>query len=170
MDFEFLGNTSGNPVTLQTNLTSKFLCRWFVDNKVIRVFHNVSNETGVPYPVGKPLAIQCSIWDGGEWATQGGRVKLNYSYAPFVVHYEGFDGVHGCQACPASPVTACDNKTEFPECYDSDKYWFLHQEEPTKRQIEQLKKHHRKYIVYDYCQDRMRFPSGLPDECQFNSY
>jgi len=145
------------------------VCRWFVDDKVIRVFHNKSQEIHVPYPVSRPMAIQCSIWDGSEWATQGGRVKINYTYAPFVAQYEGFGGVDGCPACPATPATACDN-VDISSCSDATKYWFLRQEELTKQQIKQLKKHRAKYIVYDYCTDTGRFPSGLPLECPYNSY
>ncbi|KAG0610824.1 hypothetical protein M758_7G094500 [Ceratodon purpureus] len=197
MDFEFLGNTSGNPITLQTNvylngvgnreqhhylsfdptaafhkyslLWNQHLIIWFVDDKVIRVFHNKTQEVGVPFPVNRPMAVQCSIWDGSDWATQGGRVKLNYTYAPFVAQYEGFGGVDGCQACPATPSTACDTADLSP-CSDAKKYWFLEQQELTAKQIKQLQKHQKKYIVYDYCTDAKRFPEGMPEECRYNKF
>lgn len=142
-------------------------CRWSVDDKPIRVFHNKSQVINVHYPVSRPMAIQCSIWDGSEWATQGGRVKINYTYAPFVTQYRGFGGVDGCSPCPATPGTACDN-ADISFCSDSSKYWYLAQQKLTDSQIKQLKKHRSKYIVYDYCTDTRRFPLGLPLECPYN--
>jgi xyloglucan:xyloglucosyl transferase len=148
---------------------ASYLCRWIVDDEVIRVFHNKTRETGVAFPVSRPMAVQCSIWDGSEWATQGGRVRLNYSDAPFVAQYEGFGGVDGCQACLGIPSTACDD-ADLSSCSDAHKYWFLAQAELTQKQIQQLQKHSNKYLVYDYCTDAKRFPEGIPAECPYNTF
>ncbi|KAG0559794.1 hypothetical protein KC19_10G129500 [Ceratodon purpureus] len=193
-DFEFLGNVSGQPITLQTNmylngggnreirhylpfdptldfhkyslLWNENLIIWYVDDQVIRVHHNRSN---VPYPTLRPMAVQASLWNGSDWATQGGKVKLNISDAPFILQYEGFNGVDGCQACDTYPMTdpssACTNP-DISHC--SSGYWFNEQEELTSDQVAQLQAHTDQYVIYHYCKDYYRFPNGYPPECAYN--
>ncbi|GFP99455.1 probable xyloglucan endotransglucosylase/hydrolase protein 25 [Phtheirospermum japonicum] len=122
IDFEFLGNSSGNPYTLHTNVFSQgrgdreqqfFL--WFdptadfhtytivwnpkciiflVDNIPIREFKNTEN-LGVPYLKNQPMRIYSSLWNAEEWATQHGRVKTNWTLAPFTASYRNFSA-DGC--------------------------------------------------------------------------
>ncbi|KAG0595029.1 hypothetical protein M758_UG132600 [Ceratodon purpureus] len=195
IDFEFLGNTTGNPITLQTNvymdgagfraqqhylpfdpaadfheyslLWNQHLIIWFVDDKVIRVFHNKSNEIATHYPMSKPMQVQATIWtelnQTNDWATQGGRVHIDFAYAPFVAQYEGFGGVDGCPVCAATPPTACNN---LSVCSDASKYWFQQQEYLTEEQVNQLKDHRQNHVISDYC----RRSEGAPEECPYNSF
>ncbi|PIA58408.1 hypothetical protein AQUCO_00500378v1 [Aquilegia coerulea] len=132
-DFEFLGNTTGEPYLVQTNVyvngvgnREQRLSLWFdpskdfhaysilwnqhqvvflVDETPIRVFTN-KEKKGVPFPKDQPMGIYSSIWNADDWATQGGRVKTDWSHAPFVASYKGFD-INGCE-CPIS-TNAVDN-------------------------------------------------------------
>jgi hypothetical protein len=145
------------------------MSRWFVDDSVIRVFNNESAAANTAYPSTKPMAVQCSIWDGSAWATQGGLVKLNFSYAPFVARYQGFNGVDGCPVCSVQPTTACDNIVDYSNCTNPT-LWYNQQTQLTDAQILQLQTHRQTNLTYDYCKDTNRFPAGLPKECPYNSY
>ncbi|KAJ9565062.1 hypothetical protein OSB04_001028 [Centaurea solstitialis] len=76
-----------------------------------RVFKNNVNK-GVRYPIG-PMQVIVSLWDGSDWATDGGRAKTNYSNGPFQAHFQDFD-IDGCPSIPTVP-----NK----DCYSSKYRW-----------------------------------------------
>nr|PNR48387.1 hypothetical protein PHYPA_012863 [Physcomitrium patens] len=184
MDFEFLGNVTGEPITLQTNLYlngkggrevrhylqfdpaadfhkysllwNKHIIIWYVDDKVIRVHHN---KPDVPFPLVRPMSVLASLWNGSSWATQGGKEELNISHVPFVLQYEGFGGVDGCFACPTNPFTDpspnCINP-DLSQC-NSDSYSWNAQDSLTTKQIEELNSHSRDYVIYNYCKDDLRF-------------
>ncbi|XP_057781040.1 xyloglucan endotransglucosylase/hydrolase protein 3-like isoform X1 [Salvia miltiorrhiza] len=185
IDFEFLGNREGKPITLQTNVfaegmgdreqrtllwfdptadfhTYKLLWNlhqivFYVDNIPIRVFRN-KQDIGVPYP-NQPMRIQVSLWNGEDWATDGGKTKIDWSHAPFVAHFQGF----GFGACPVPK-----NTIDVEGCYDSkywwngSKYWKLSGKE--QRLFEEVRD---KYMNYDYCNDTNRHAT-TPPECEFN--
>ncbi|MFS7985578.1 putative xyloglucan:xyloglucosyl transferase [Helianthus anomalus] len=70
----------------------KFLdsCRFMIDNIPIRVFNN--NEAyGVPYPKSQPMRVYGSLWNADDWATQGGRVKTDWTKVPFTASYRKFN-------------------------------------------------------------------------------
>ncbi|THG07484.1 hypothetical protein TEA_010391 [Camellia sinensis var. sinensis] len=106
IDFEFLGNLSGDPYIVHTsnvftqgkgNREQQFYL-WFdptrnfhtysivwtsqqiiflVDNTPIRVFKN-GESIGVPFPKNQPMKIYSSLWNADDWATRGGPVKADY--------------------------------------------------------------------------------------------
>ncbi|PIA58410.1 hypothetical protein AQUCO_00500378v1 [Aquilegia coerulea] len=84
---------------------NEFDFEFLVDETPIRVFTN-KEKKGVPFPKDQPMGIYSSIWNADDWATQGGRVKTDWSHAPFVASYKGFD-INGCE-CPIS-TNAVDN-------------------------------------------------------------
>eukprot|EP00250_Pteridium_aquilinum_P005634 c15700_g1_i1 orf=463-1356(-) len=181
LDFEFLGNTSGEPYILQTNvythgiggreqrinlwfdptedfhaysfLWNKNQTMFLVDDVPIRVFKNIEKE-GVPYLNSQAMGIYSSIWNGDEWATQGGRVKIDWADAPFVASYRGFN-VDACEQgqsqCPGS------------SWWSQDPYTSL-----SPSQLSNLQKVKQNYMVYDYCLDSSRYPT-TPIECALNS-
>ncbi|XP_038996412.1 xyloglucan endotransglucosylase/hydrolase protein 2-like isoform X2 [Hibiscus syriacus] len=185
LDFEFLGNKEGKPITLQTNVFAdgvgdreQRVVLWFdptadfhnyqilwnqhqivfyVDDIPIRVFKN-NKGIGVGYP-SQVMRIEASLWDGDSWATDGGRTKTNWTMAPFKAHFQGFH-INGC---PKSDPSSNNNSNQ--ECFspnywwNSQKYWTLDSKQ--KGQFENVR---RKYVNYDYCSDRHRYPVP-PPEC-----
>ncbi|KAJ0082292.1 hypothetical protein Patl1_10244 [Pistacia atlantica] len=109
IDFEFLGNSSGEPYIVHTNVytqgkgnreqqfylwfdpTKKFHTYsivwnpqriiFLVDNIPIREYNN-EEAIGVPFPSKQPMRVYSSLWDADQWATRGGLVKTNWSNAP----------------------------------------------------------------------------------------
>ncbi|KAL3532840.1 hypothetical protein ACH5RR_006361 [Cinchona calisaya] len=185
IDFEFLGNSTGNPYTLHTNVFSQgkgnreqqfFL--WFdptedfhtysflwnpkcivlyVDGVPIREFKNMES-IGVPYPKDQPMRIYSSLWDAEEWATQHGRVKTDWTLAPFTASYRNFNA-EACIWSPRTRKSSCDSTSESNS-------WLT--EELDFKSREKMVELQKKHMVYNYCEDRWRFPEGLGPEC--NSY
>ncbi|KAJ4955149.1 hypothetical protein NE237_011932 [Protea cynaroides] len=180
LDFEFLGNKKGKPYTLQTNVfangqgnrerrfflwfdptadfhTYKILWNqhqivFFVDTVPITVFKNNTN-IGVNYP-SQPMQVVTSLWNGENWATDGGETKIDWSQAPFKVQFQGFN-IDGC--------TSQNSNTRL--CYSSSYWWNSEKygalDSIQERAYEDVK---RKYMTYDYCSDTTRHPTP-PPEC-----
>lgn len=164
LDFEFLGNSSGEPYILQTNVFSngvggreQRIYLWFdpsadfhsysiawskqrilfmVDGTPIRVFSN-NEVVGVPYLSKQPLRVFSSIWNGDSWATRGGLVKINWAHAPFIASYRNFQ--------------ATSNNQLTTDCLDTG----------MRDKLQWVKKN---FMVYDYCTDRARYATS-PAEC-----
>ncbi|GMP69601.1 hypothetical protein CsSME_00028800 [Camellia sinensis var. sinensis] len=126
---EFLGNLSGDPYIVHTNVFTQGkgnreqqFYLWFdptrnfhtysivwtsqqiiflVDNTPIRVFKN-GESIGVPFPKNQPMQIYSSLWNADDWATRGGLVKADWTKAPFTAYYRGFN----VQTCTGS-CTPC---------------------------------------------------------------
>ncbi|KAK9130360.1 hypothetical protein Sjap_010847 [Stephania japonica] len=180
LDFEFLGNRTGQPYTVQTNVFAsgkgereQRVNLWFdpsrefhdysilwnkrhiifsVDDIPIRVYKN-NVARGVPYPLSQPMGIYSTLWEADNWATRGGLEKIDWTKAPFYAYYRDFD-IEGCTA--AGPA----------ECGRASNNWW---DGPTYQQLDPVQA--RKYrwvrvnhMVYDYCTDRSRFPVP-PPEC-----
>lgn len=64
-----------------------------MDDIPIRVHKNIISK-GVVY-LSKTMQGIVSLWDGSNWATDGGRTKVNYSNAPFQAHFQDFN-IDGC--------------------------------------------------------------------------
>ncbi|OEL13466.1 putative xyloglucan endotransglucosylase/hydrolase protein 23 [Dichanthelium oligosanthes] len=178
IDFEFLGNASGEPYTVHTNVYSQgkggreqqfrmwfdptkdfhtYSVLWnpthiafYVDGTPIRDFRNRASTAGVPFPTTQPMRVYASVWDAEEWATQGGRVKTDWSKAPFVASYQGF----AASGCTAPDAAACAR---------SNGAWMS--QELDASGMEQLRRVQATYMIYDYCTDKYRFPQGPPPEC-----
>ncbi|MCO5561888.1 hypothetical protein L7F22_015513 [Adiantum nelumboides] len=157
LDFEFLGNESGQPIIVQTNVFAngvggreQRIYLWFdpttdfhtytiswtpqqivflVDGTPIRVFKKTA---GQPYLDKQAMSIYSSIWNADNWATRGGLVKTNWAHAPFVTSYRNFQ----VKSAPTS-LSVDYNKLSWVK---------------------------KNYMVYDYCFDRARYHS-LPTDC-----
>ncbi|XP_042516469.1 xyloglucan endotransglucosylase/hydrolase protein 9-like [Macadamia integrifolia] len=187
-DFEFLGNTTGEPYLVQTNIyvngvgnREQRLNLWFdptkdfhsysllwnqrqvvflVDETPIRVFTNKERQ-GVAFPKDQAMGVYSSIWNADDWATQGGRVKTDWTHAPFVASYKGFQ-IDACEC----PVTAAVEEN-VKRCSASDKgYWWDNpvMSELSLHQSHQLMWVRANHLVYDYCMDSSRF-TVAPPEC-----
>ncbi|GMN52119.1 hypothetical protein TIFTF001_021267 [Ficus carica] len=182
IDFEFLGNSTGEPYTLHTNVFSQGKGNreqqfhlWFdptadfhtysilwnpqhivfsVDNTPIRKFKNLESK-GVPYPKNQPMRIYSSLWNADDWATRGGLVKTDWSQAPFTASYRNFKA----NACVwSSGASSCGS-------YSVNSNSWMSQELDSAGE-EKLKWVQKNYMIYNYCTDAKRFPQGFPPECQ----
>ncbi|KAI0498760.1 hypothetical protein KFK09_019652 [Dendrobium nobile] len=191
-DFEFLGNTTGEPYLVQTNIyvngignREQRIDLWFnptadfhsysilwnqkqvvflVDETPIRVFLN-QEAKGVAFPGYQSMGVYNSLWKGDGWATQGGRVKTNWSHSPFIVTYRALT-IDGCEVDVEAAVD-----DEVRRCGESDwgkegRYWWKApvMQKLTVHQLHQLIWVRAKHLIYDYCFDYARFPTA-PPEC-----
>ncbi|OMP10289.1 Glycoside hydrolase, family 16 [Corchorus olitorius] len=181
IDFEFLGNVSGQPYILHTNVfcqgkgnREQQFYLWFdptadfhtysilwnpqriifyVDGIPIREFKNLE-YLGIPFPRNQKMRLYSTLWNADDWATMGGRVKTDWSQAPFKASYKNFKA----RACVSS-------STGSTYCGPDKNAWFW--EELNFGKKGQMKWVRDNYMVYDYCKDTNRFPQGLPTECAF---
>ncbi|KAL6629484.1 hypothetical protein ACP70R_029249 [Stipagrostis hirtigluma subsp. patula] len=186
IDFEFLGNETGQPYTIHTNVyadgvgdkemqfkpwfdpTSGYhnytiswspcMIVWYVDSVPIRVFRNYQASHGVAFPTSRPMYGYSSIWSADDWATQGGRVKTDWSRAPFVANYQNIHldvcecySYGGCgSGCPAAYRGGC--QLSYAE----------------QGQMQWVQNSSR---IYDYCVDYKRWKNGQkPVECDLRQY
>ncbi|KAK4487125.1 hypothetical protein RD792_006440 [Penstemon davidsonii] len=182
IDFEFLGNATGEPYTVHTNVYAQGKGNkeqqfqlWFdptatfhtysivwnqqriifmVDNIPIRVFNNYES-IGIPFPKNQPMRVYCSLWNADDWATQGGRVKTDWTKAPFVASYRNFN-INGCvsgSTCGSQSTDSFNTQAWQTQGLDANGRNRL-------RWVQQ------KHMVYNYCNDRPRFPQGFSEECK----
>ncbi|XBH98765.1 hypothetical protein VPH35_128230 [Triticum aestivum] len=146
VDFEFLGNVTASPSPSRPTI--------FVDDVPIRVLRNLTGR--VPeyeFPT-KRMGIWASLWDGSDWATDRGRIKIDWNRAPFTAGYQGFD------------VDACANTSSTP-CHSSNWWWNAHRyRRLSARQWAAYENVKKTYMYYDYCADKDRFKNTtMPVEC-----
>nr|AAU89381.1 xyloglucan endotransglycosylase hydrolase 1 [Medicago truncatula] len=180
LDFEFLGNRTGQPYTVQTNIYAhgkgdreQRVNLWFdpsadfhtysilwnhhhivfyVDEVPIRVYKN-NEAKGIPYPKMQAMGVFSTLWEADNWATRGGLEKINWSKAPFYAYYKDFD-IEGC-AIPG-PTTCSTNPKNW---WEGVEYQALSAIEA--RRYRWVRMNH---VIYDYCQDKSRYPM-TPHEC-----
>ncbi|CAL2248714.1 unnamed protein product [Prunus armeniaca] len=183
IDLEFLGNSTGEPYTLHTNVYAQGqgskeqqFHLWFdptkdfhtysvvwnskriiflVDGSPIRVFNNLES-LGLPFPKNQSMKIYATFWNADDWATQGGRVKTDWSHAPFSASYRNFN-INACLGSQGSPSSSCSTST------NSSAWQNQGLNAAGRNRLRWLQ---RKFMVYDYCTDRPKFPKGLPRECK----
>ncbi|KAJ9153238.1 hypothetical protein P3X46_026702 [Hevea brasiliensis] len=161
IDLEFLGNLSGSPYTVHTNVYTQgkgnreqefdlwfdptkdfhtYSIIWnpqriiiYVDYIPIRVFEN-EEAIGVPFAKSQPMRVYGTIWDGEQWATRGGQVKTDWSGAPFTAYYRNFN-VQSANSVGNKPWLTRGITTK-------DRNW--------------LRWAKRNHMIYNYCTDRNR--------------
>ncbi|KAL5577116.1 hypothetical protein UlMin_018815 [Ulmus minor] len=172
IDFEFLGNLTGQPYTVHTNVYTQGkgereqqFYLWFdptsafhsysvdwnpqrivflVDNIPIRVFNN-HERIGVAFPNKQPMKLYSSLWNADQWATRGGLVKTDWSKAPFTAHYRNFNAISAFSAAATNPAWQSQRLDAI-----------------SRRRLRWVRQN---YMIYDYCTDLKRFPQGRPREC-----
>ncbi|KAK6142236.1 hypothetical protein DH2020_022584 [Rehmannia glutinosa] len=140
------GNSAGTVTT--------FL--FMVDNIPIRVYNN-QESIGTPFPKSQPMRVHCSLWNADDWATQGGRVKTDWTKAPFVASYRNFN-INGCVAGSGS---SCGSKSA--DSFNTEA-WRTQDLDANGRN--RLRWVQQKHMVYNYCADSNRFHQGIPAECK----
>jgi len=133
-----------------------------VDGIAIREFKNLES-IGVPFPKNQPMRIYSSLWEADDWATCGGRVKTDWTKAPFVASFRNFN----VNACAWSyGASSCKSKSGFANSISNSWIW----EELDVGRKGQMKWVRDNYMTYDYCKDSKRFPLGLPRECYVTNF
>ncbi|KMT03680.1 hypothetical protein BVRB_8g190170 [Beta vulgaris subsp. vulgaris] len=181
IDFEFLGNLSGDPYILHTNVFAQgkgnreqqfylwfdptkdyhtYSILWnplniifYVDGTPIREFKNLESK-GMSYPKSQPMWVYSSLWDAEDWATRGGIVKTDWTQAPFIASYRNYNA-QACTWSPSSSSSSCSSSSWLNQALDTSE----------QRRIEWVQKN---YMIYNYCSDSKRFPQGFPPECSLN--
>lgn len=171
VDMEFLGNVTGEPYTLHTNIFVNSVGNreqqfrlWFdptkdfhtysvewtpkniiflIDGTPIRVYKHEPSLGGT-FPTQRHMRLDGSLWNADDWATQGGRVKTDWTRAPFYAYYRNFR-VTPCAPSSPAGVASCSDEPPAPAV---------------------LQKVRAEHLLYDYCEDQNRFKdTGLPKEC-----
>ncbi|PIA25025.1 hypothetical protein AQUCO_13300020v1 [Aquilegia coerulea] len=178
--FYFLGNRTGQPYTVQTNVYAhgkgdreQRVNLWFdpaadfhtysilwnhkhvvfaVDEIPIRVYKN-NEAKGIPFPKFQPMGIYSTLWEADDWATRGGLEKIDWSKAPFYAYYKDFE----IEGCPVPGPASCASNI---------KNWW---EGPAYQQLSSIQARNYRWVrmnhvTYDYCTDKSRYPV-TPPEC-----
>ncbi|GAB4851866.1 Xyloglucan endotransglucosylase protein 1 [Ancistrocladus abbreviatus] len=189
IDFEFLGNVSGQPYTLHTNVytqgkgnreqqfrlwfdpTNNFhtysvvwyprLIIFLADNTPIRVFRN-HEAIGVPFPKNQPMRIYSSLWNADDWATQGGLIKTDWTKAPFTAFYRNFNAYACIWNGRSSSCPAASTRSFTNAAW----HWQTQNIDLDAISRRRLRWVQRYYMIYNYCTDFKRFPQGIPPECK----
>ncbi|PKA51385.1 putative xyloglucan endotransglucosylase/hydrolase protein 25 [Apostasia shenzhenica] len=176
VDFEFLGNLAGDPYVVSTNVFTQGIGNremqfhlWFdptkdfhtyailwnpihvvlyVDGIPIREFKNLEATKGIPYPKSQAMRLYGSLWNGDDWATDGGRVKIDWTRAPFTASFRNL----AADGCVSGGNSSCRSKPWMQGALDGES-------------LKKMQWAQKNYMVYDYCSDVKRFPQGLPPEC-----
>ncbi|XP_022135083.1 xyloglucan endotransglucosylase/hydrolase protein 22-like [Momordica charantia] len=185
IDFEFLGNLTGDPYTLHTNVFTNGVGKreqqfhlWFdpttdfhtysilwnpqriifkVDGTPVREFKN-EESSGVMFPTNQPMRLYSSLWNADDWATRGGLVKTDWSKAPFTAAYRNFNA----DSCVWSAGgSSCSSGAP------SGHGWLSENLDNTQQQ--RLRWVQKNFMIYNYCTDAKRFPQGFPPECSVNA-
>jgi len=127
--------------------------RFLVDGIPVRVFKNAQQQ-GIPYLSNQQLHAYGALWNGDEWATRKGQVKIDWSKAPFSAYYRSYH------------ADACVSSRGGSRCSHGRGQWWDWTFDGTM--AARLRWVRQKYLVYDYCQDQYRFPQGFPPECSIN--
>uniref|UniRef100_A0A2N9G794 Xyloglucan endotransglucosylase/hydrolase n=1 Tax=Fagus sylvatica TaxID=28930 RepID=A0A2N9G794_FAGSY len=183
IDFEFLGNLSGDPYILHTNVFCQgkanreqqfylwfdptadfhtYTILWnpqgiifYVDGIPIREFKNLESR-GIAFPSYQPMKLYSSIWDADNWATRGGLVKIDWTQAPFTASYRNFNDNNGCVSYWGT-ITSCTTNS-------NNNGWLLQTLDYSDQG--KLKWVQDNYMIYNYCKDSSRFAQGgFPPEC-----
>lgn len=193
IDIELLGNETSKHITMQTNIfingvgdrEMRHNLDWFdpctshhdyfikwnsnmvvvgVDDIPLRVHMN-NEKNGLPY-FNKGQGLYVSYWDGSSWATQGGRIKIDYAMnAPFIANLNGFHHMSACQVPSERDLGSCKYPAVAP-CWDRPSDHYL-----TAKQKTDFEWANNNFCIYDYCKDDQRFAStGKPAECNIPLY
>ncbi|PVH66822.1 hypothetical protein PAHAL_1G357800 [Panicum hallii] len=187
LDFEFLGSRWGGQWRVQTNVygngstshgreeryllpfdptleAHRYSVLWapthiifYIDGTPIRevIRHP---DMGGDFPA-KPMALYATIWDGSAWATEGGKYKVNYKYAPFASEFSDL-AVVGPRADPVlrAPRGAGDDQ-DLLGLMTAD-YAVM---TPQKRAA--MRAFRARHMTYTVCYDAVRYASGPFPEC-----
>lgn len=97
------------------------------------------------------MRVYATIWDAENWATQGGRVKTDWSQAPFTAYFRNYRSI------------SCSPFGNDPLCVPGSGWFSQQLDDSRKQQLTQVDSNNK---IYDYCQDPKRYKNGPPPkEC-----
>ena len=126
-------------------------CRFYVDNIPIREVKRTESMGG-DFPA-KPMSLYATIWDGSDWATNGGKYRVNYKYAPYVTKFSDLV-LHGCAVDPIEQFAKCDTAQGSKAVPTG-----ISRSQRTKMEAFRMK-----HMTYSYCYDKVRYKAP-PPEC-----
>ncbi len=161
--------------TTTTSSSSSSFCdyRFYVDSTLIRVY---PKKVGILYPNIGPMAVYCTLYDGSDWATNGGKTEVDWSNAPFVASYKNFY-IDACEWSSSSSIIKTSSSSNparenpIPFCgLDQKHLWW---DGPNYRKLDaaalfQLDTVRSSFMIYDYCLDVNRYPT-TPAECMWGT-
>uniref|UniRef100_I1PPH0 Xyloglucan endotransglucosylase/hydrolase n=1 Tax=Oryza glaberrima TaxID=4538 RepID=I1PPH0_ORYGL len=147
IDLEFLGNVTGEPYTLHTNIFANGVGG---REQQFRLWFDPTADYHTYSIVWNPKRIL--LWSAEDWATQGGRVKTDWKQAPFVTYYRNYN-VTWCRPSPG--VAWCGDEPKDSTRFDLD-----------ANTLSDLQWVRSNSMIYNYCDDSVRFnATTLPKEC-----
>ncbi|KAJ3683092.1 hypothetical protein LUZ60_013319 [Juncus effusus] len=188
IDFEFLGNETGKPYTIHTNIFvdgvgnreeqfrpwfepttdyhnytifwNPYMVVWSIDGTVFRVYKNHMDK-GIPFPTSRPQRVYSSIWNADDWACQGGRVKTNWTHQPFIARYLNFQ----------DSVCIWNSESSIKDCAAPSNWYAAPQyKELSQSQIDKMNEIRSNNMIYNYCTDTKRFNGKMAPECSLPPY
>ncbi|KAF7085382.1 hypothetical protein CFC21_088819 [Triticum aestivum] len=189
LDFEFLGSRWGGQWRVQTNVygngstsrgreeryllpfdptleAHRYSILWapthiifYVDDTPIR---EVVRHPGMggDFPA-KPMAVYATIWDGSAWATEGGKYKVNYKYAPFASDFSDLS-LRGCRV--ADPA-ALRLRSDAAGGYDLLGLMTADYAVMTPQKRAAMRAFRARQMTYTVCYDAARYAAGPFPEC-----
>ncbi|VFQ75029.1 unnamed protein product [Cuscuta campestris] len=106
---------------------------FFVDDTPIRRYPNINNPATYPQ---REMWVYGTIWDASDWATEGGKCRMNPSYGPYVAQYKNLF------------VGEADSSVKLSQTQEAAMKWVQ-----------------SKYLVYDYCKSSPPPNLSLTPEC-----
>lgn len=133
-------------------------CSFMVDDIPVReVLHNKVISSVYP---SKPMSVYATIWDGSQWATQGGKYPVDYKYSPFAASL-GEMIMDGCiKSKKMKPALQCSKAgLSSLDPIEGEEFVKL-----SKQQIMGMQWARKRFMSYSYCKDAARY-KVLPPEC-----
>ncbi|KMZ58659.1 putative xyloglucan endotransglucosylase/hydrolase protein 23 [Zostera marina] len=136
-------------VSFQFAGTSRFLDGRYMDDVPIRVFRNVQEQLGVPYPKNQSQRVYSSLWNDDSWAIRSSLVKIDRYQALFTVSYQNFQTINACVF--SNGKSLCRSTTSG--------LWRTTNLNASK--LGKLQNVRKNNMIYDYYSDTRRFLHGL---------
>lgn len=126
----------------------------YVDDIPVRFFRK-NESLGVNYLEKQPMKVHASLWNGDDWATEGGTVKIDWSKAPFVAYYRDC-GMSACCVCRSDAAGSSSS------CADGASSWMSRGLDAGE--LGKMGWAKKNYMIYNYC-DKQGSDDSIRREC-----
>ena len=120
-------------------------------------------DMGGDFPA-KPMAVYATIWDGSAWATEGGKYKVNYKYAPFASEFSDL-AVVGPRADPVLRAPRRGGAGDQDQDLDLLGIMTADYAVMTPQKRAAMRAFRARHMTYTVCYDAARYASGPFPEC-----